>query len=72
MHSNDIQKNDIKKERPEGTNNLYIKNLYNIKNMKKNFRTSGKPYKLNNKSIDIYKNIRRKKIIWLKKSKKKL
>ena len=40
--------------RPKGQQDKSEKNLYNIKNMKKEFRTSAKAYKLNNKQELVY------------------
>ncbi len=40
--------------RPKGKSEKKEKKLYNFKNMKKNFRTSAKSYKLNNKGDLVY------------------
>ena len=40
--------------RPKGQQNKNVNKFYNIKNMKKEFRTSAKSYKLNNKQELVY------------------
>ena len=40
--------------RPKGQQDIKVKKLYNIKNMKKEFRTSAKSYKLNKKQELVY------------------
>ena len=40
--------------RPKGQQDKKVNKFYNIKNMKKEFRTSAKSYKLNNKQELVY------------------